>query len=147
MGRRYGRDGGEELEGIRPKSKSHGLIARSGCQRFAEHVMAGGESSVASRLDTSEKWHAYEDAVEDMLVKTSTSTAPWWLVEGNDKYWARAKVLSRLVQILSTELEHEPADPLRRGKKKGRKKLQAGRGDPRRWSLRGLLGWFRVQPQ
>jgi hypothetical protein len=62
-----------------------------------------------------------------MLVKTSTSTAPWCLVEGNDKYWARAKVLSRLVEILSAELEYEPADPLRRGKNKGRKKSPAGR--------------------
>jgi polyphosphate kinase 2 (PPK2 family) len=61
-----------------------------------------------------DKWAAYEEAVEDMLVKTSTRTAAWCLVEGNDKYWARAKVLSKLVQILSAELKFNPADPLRR---------------------------------
>jgi AMP-polyphosphate phosphotransferase len=63
-----------------------------------------------------EKWGAYEDAVEEMLVKTSTTLAPWSLVEGNDKYWARIKVLSRLVKTLSTELNYKPGDPLE-GKK------------------------------
>ena len=61
-----------------------------------------------------DKWGAYEEAVEDMLVKTSTRTVAWSLVEGNDKYWARAKVLSKLVQILSAELKFKPADPFRR---------------------------------
>ncbi len=65
-----------------------------------------------------EKWGAYEEAVEEMLVKTSTRSSPWCLVEGNDKYWARAKVLERLVEILSAELKYQPADPLRRSKRK-----------------------------
>ena len=72
------------------------------------------------------KWGAYEEAVEEMLVKTSTGTAPWCLVEGNDKYWARAKVLAKLVAILSAALQYQPSDPLRRGKNKGRKKPQTG---------------------
>ena len=59
------------------------------------------------------KWIAYEEAVEEMLVKTSTSGAPWTLIEGNDKYWSRVKVLSRLVKILSAELSYQPADPLK----------------------------------
>jgi polyphosphate kinase 2 (PPK2 family) len=46
------------------------------------------------------------------LVKTSTTVAPWTLVEGNDKYWARTRVLSKLVKILSAELGYKPADPL-----------------------------------
>jgi polyphosphate kinase 2 (PPK2 family) len=53
-----------------------------------------------------------------MLVKTSTTLAPWSLVEGNDKYWARAKILSRLVEVLSAELKYKPADPLKKPKKK-----------------------------
>jgi len=59
------------------------------------------------------KWGAYEEAVEEMLVKTSTRTAPWSLIEGNDKYWARTRVLARLVEILSKELDYNPADPLK----------------------------------
>jgi polyphosphate kinase 2 (PPK2 family) len=62
------------------------------------------------------KWGDYEEAVEEMLVKTSTTLAPWSLVEGNNKYWARAKILARLVEVLSTELRYKPADPLRKGK-------------------------------
>ena len=53
-----------------------------------------------------------------MLVKTSTQHAPWCLVEGNDKNWARVKVLAKMVEILSRELDYEPADPLKHGGKK-----------------------------
>ncbi|MGA2186154.1 MAG: hypothetical protein ABSH47_24325 [Bryobacteraceae bacterium] len=71
------------------------------------------------------KWSDYEEAVEEMLVKTSTRTAPWCLIEGNDKYWARARVLSKLVRILSAGLGYEPADPLSHGGKKRAKKAAA----------------------
>jgi len=64
------------------------------------------------------KWGVYEEAVEEMLVKTSTRTAPWSLVEGNDKYWARTRVLGKMVEILSKELGYTPADPLKKGKPK-----------------------------
>jgi polyphosphate:AMP phosphotransferase len=40
-----------------------------------------------------EKWADYERAVNDMVERTSTRLAPWTLVEGNDKYFARLKVL------------------------------------------------------
>ena len=68
-----------------------------------------------------------------MLVKTSTKTAPWNLVEGNDKYWARVKVLSRLVEILSAELGYQPADPLkRRSATKAVKPATDGKAKPKR---------------
>ena len=67
-----------------------------------------------------DKWGAYEEAVEDMLLKTGTRTAPWYLVEGNEKYWARVKVLSTMVEVLSRELNYTPADPI--VKKKNKKK-------------------------
>jgi AMP-polyphosphate phosphotransferase len=40
-----------------------------------------------------EKWPDYERAVNDMVERTSTRLAPWTLVEANDKYFARLKVL------------------------------------------------------
>ena len=61
-----------------------------------------------------EKWSLYEDAVEEMLLKTSTRSSPWNMVEGNDKYWARVRTLTRLVEILSDELGYKPADPLKK---------------------------------
>ena len=39
------------------------------------------------------KWDAYERAVNDMVARTSTQIAPWTLVEGNDKNFARVAVL------------------------------------------------------
>ena len=68
-----------------------------------------------------EKWGLYEAAVEEMLVRTSTRTVPWCLVEGNDKYWSRVKVLSRLVEVLSEGLGYQPADPLKDLQRKAKK--------------------------
>jgi len=90
-------------------------------RRFEERKAIGYKAWKLTDEDwrNRQKWGAYEEAVEEMLVKTSTRTAPWCLVEGNDKYWARTKVLSRLVEILSKELDYQPANPLKRaaGKK------------------------------
>lgn len=44
------------------------------------------------------KWDAYERAVCDMVDRTSTAAAPWTLVEANNKYFARLKVLRTLVR-------------------------------------------------
>ena len=87
-------------------------------RRFEERKAIGYKAWKLTEEDwrNREKWGAYEEAVEEMLVKTSTRTAPWCLVEGNDKYWARAKVLARLVETLSDGLGYEPADPLKRKK-------------------------------
>jgi polyphosphate kinase 2 (PPK2 family) len=71
-----------------------------------------------------EKWDQYEEAVNEMLLRTSTLTAPWTVVEGNCKWHARAKVLKTLVDGLSQELKYDPfADmPEVGAKKKGKKK-------------------------
>lgn len=55
-----------------------------------------------------EKWHVYAEAVDEMLLKTSTVTAPWTIVEGDDKYYARVKVLKTLVDKMSAELDYDP---------------------------------------
>lgn len=47
-----------------------------------------------------EKWPQYEAAVNDMVERTSTRIAPWTLVEGNDKPYARIKVIKTLVERL-----------------------------------------------
>jgi len=51
-----------------------------------------------------EKWDDYARAVCDMVDLTSTSTAPWTLVEANDKYYARVKVLSTICQRIEASL-------------------------------------------
>lgn len=70
-----------------------------------------------------EKWPEYTAAVEEMFLRTSTRVAPWLLIEGNDKYWARVQVLARLVEGLSRELKYQPADPLDSEKKKRKARL------------------------
>ncbi len=42
------------------------------------------------------KWDEYAEAVCDMVDYTSTAHAPWTLVEANNKYYARIKVLKTL---------------------------------------------------
>jgi polyphosphate kinase 2 (PPK2 family) len=68
------------------------------------------------------KWEDYETAVEDMLLKTSTLTAPWTIVEGNDKWFARVKTLRTLVEALSKELDSPADEPPIEGKKGKSKK-------------------------
>jgi polyphosphate kinase 2 (PPK2 family) len=52
-----------------------------------------------------EKWDDYEDAVNDMVERTSTSQAPWTLVEGNDKRFARIKVLRTATEAIAQGIE------------------------------------------
>lgn len=51
------------------------------------------------------KWEDYEQAAEEMLLKTSTPTAPWTLVEANDKYFSRLKVLRTVTNKLKQALK------------------------------------------
>jgi polyphosphate:AMP phosphotransferase len=51
-----------------------------------------------------EKWEQYEQAVCEMVDRTSTEHAPWTLVEANDKYFARVKVLKTVVDQLEKQL-------------------------------------------
>jgi polyphosphate kinase 2 (PPK2 family) len=84
-----------------------------------------------------EKWDLYEEAINDMILKTSTLTAPWTIVEGNCKWYARVKALRTLVQLLSDELDYLPPDPLsktaqtqgadKKEKKKETKKKKKGK--------------------
>ena len=54
-----------------------------------------------------EKWDQYETAVNEMLMRTSTDYAPWVVVEGNDKYYARIKVLKTVVDAIEKRLKEE----------------------------------------
>lgn len=52
-----------------------------------------------------ERWGAYEDAVGEMIMRTSTTYAPWTIVEGNDKLWARIRVLKTVCEAIEKRLE------------------------------------------
>ena len=47
-----------------------------------------------------EKWPQYEEAIDEMLEKTSTKNAPWFIIESNDKKYARIKALRIVIDAL-----------------------------------------------
>ena len=50
------------------------------------------------------RWADYTVAVNEMVARTSTRAAPWTLVEGNDKNFARIKILTTLAGRLERRL-------------------------------------------
>ena len=51
-----------------------------------------------------EKWPMYEEAVSEMLEKTSTDYAPWHIIESKDKYFARLKVLRLTIAAMEAAI-------------------------------------------
>lgn len=52
-----------------------------------------------------EKWQAYVNAANEMFKKTNMKNAPWIVVPGNDKKYARVKVLEETIDHIKKELE------------------------------------------
>jgi polyphosphate kinase 2 (PPK2 family) len=50
------------------------------------------------------KWDAYEAAVNEMVERTSSTALPWILIEGNDKNFARVKIIRALAERLRHRL-------------------------------------------
>jgi len=51
-----------------------------------------------------EKWDIYVEAVNDMIEKTDRKNAPWIVINGNDKKYARVKALETIVEICEKKL-------------------------------------------
>ena len=89
------------------------------------------------------KWDEYEGAVNDMLLKTSTLTAPWTIVEGDCKWYARVKALRTLVDMLTNELNYVPPDPMAPAREEekaeatDKKKRKKGKGKKGKKSAKG----------
>ena len=54
-----------------------------------------------------EKWDDYEIAVNEMLQKTSTDFAPWYVIEAKDKKFARIKILKLVIKAIKNCLNEE----------------------------------------
>ena len=52
-----------------------------------------------------EKWPLYDAAINEMVARTSTSHAPWHLIAGNDKRFARVEVLRIVVEAFERVLK------------------------------------------
>lgn len=55
-----------------------------------------------------EKWGAYETATDEMIRRTSTPAAPWVIVEGNCKMWARVKSVEMTCELIERALDGAP---------------------------------------
>jgi len=51
-----------------------------------------------------EKFDLYHQAVHDMVSQTSTASAPWTIVEAEDKLWARIRCLKTVVDAIERRL-------------------------------------------
>ncbi len=51
-----------------------------------------------------EKWDEYKVAVNDMVAHTSTARAPWTIIAGNDKKFARIQILDTICQSLENSI-------------------------------------------
>lgn len=54
-----------------------------------------------------DKWADYLAAADEMLIKTSTLAAPWTVVEGDDKYFARVKALRTVVKAVAATVSKD----------------------------------------
>ncbi len=52
-----------------------------------------------------EKWDLYESAIDEMIKKTSTTFAPWYVLESNDKKYARIKALEIVIESIERKLK------------------------------------------
>ncbi len=54
-----------------------------------------------------QKWDQYESAIAEMILKTSMDYAPWMIVEANNKYYARIKVMESVIRAIEERLEKD----------------------------------------
>lgn len=52
-----------------------------------------------------EKWDQYEVAVNEMLQKTNTENCPWYIIESNDKPYARLKAMRKITEYVERHLK------------------------------------------
>jgi len=52
-----------------------------------------------------QKWNFYEVAVNQMIQRTSTPTAPWTPIAADNKYYARVKVIQTVTQAIRNQLK------------------------------------------
>lgn len=52
-----------------------------------------------------EKWDAYEQAVDEMIARTSTENAPWFIIQSNNKYYARIQAIELVIREIEKRIE------------------------------------------
>ncbi len=105
-----------EINDFEHQLASHGVVlakfwlhldAKEQLRRFRERETVAWKRHKIGPEDwrNREKWDRYEEAVSDMVARTSTAEAPWTLVGANDKRRARVRVVESLCSRLERALE------------------------------------------
>lgn len=75
-------------------------------RRFKEREVTGFKQFKITEEDwrNRKRWNKYELAVAEMIDRTSTDIAPWTVVEANNKYFARVKILKEICERLEAAI-------------------------------------------
>jgi polyphosphate:AMP phosphotransferase len=105
----------EEINDFEAQLVAHGIVIAKfwlaiskdeQLRRFKSREDEGYKRFKLTREDwrNRKKWPVYQQAASDMIDRTNTASAPWVLVEANDKMYGRVKVLETVVDRLEAEL-------------------------------------------
>lgn len=53
------------------------------------------------------KWKEYEQAVQEMISRTSTPYAPWTIIPANDKYYSRVQTLQSIIDAIQARIRDQ----------------------------------------
>ncbi len=75
-------------------------------KRFKEREKTGYKRYKITEEDyrNRENWDNYVEAVNEMVTRTSTEYAPWKLIEANNKYYGRIRVLKEFCEVYEQAL-------------------------------------------
>ena len=76
-------------------------------RRFKEREVTGFKRFKITEEDwrNRKKWNQYEVAIGEMIDRTSTEIAPWTVVEANNKYYARIKILKEICSRIESVIK------------------------------------------
>jgi len=61
------------------------------------------------------KWALYDAAIDEMLEETSTPVAPWTIVESNNKYYSRVKIMETVIEKIQDGISKSKKKPGKTG--------------------------------
>ena len=76
-----------------------------------EHPIPEIWSQSPDDLRNRDKWGAYEDAIEEMVRRTSAPDAPWHVIPSHSKKFARLAALHTIIETLGAGVSLEPPLP------------------------------------
>jgi polyphosphate:AMP phosphotransferase len=106
----------QEINDFENQLADHGIVlakfwlhisAEEQLRRFQERQTVAHKMHKITEEDwrNREKWRAYEEAVDEMVGRCSTSFAPWTLVPANDKRFGRVKIVETLAERIERALD------------------------------------------